>query len=63
MENHINKLTPRILSLQGKVILLNTLILSKTSYLSNIFPSDPNTTSKTQKIFLNTYGIVPILNQ
>ena len=50
MENHINKLTPRLLSLQGKVILLNTLILSKTSYLSNIFPLDPNITSKIHKI-------------
>ena len=50
MENHINKLTPRLLPLQGKVILLNTLILSKTSYLSNMFPLDPNTTSKIHKI-------------
>ena len=29
MEKHINKLSPRILSLNGKVILANTLILSK----------------------------------
>ena len=48
--NHINKLTPRLLPLQRKVILLNTLILSKTSYLSNIFPLDNNTTSKIHKI-------------
>ena len=38
MENHIKKLSPRVLSLQGKVILINSLILSKTSYLTNIFP-------------------------
>ena len=49
IENHINKLTPRILPLQGKVILLNTLILSKTSHLSNIFPLDANKTSKIHK--------------
>ena len=46
MKNHINKLSPRVLSLYGKVILLNTLILSKTTYLSNIFPLDGIATSK-----------------
>ena len=43
MENHIQKLSPRILSLYGKVILINSLILSKTSYLSNIFPINTET--------------------
>ena len=38
MENHINKLYPRNLSLIGKDIILNTLILAKTIFLSNIFP-------------------------
>lgn len=38
MENHINKLTPRRLSLYGKPILLNILILTKTAYLGNVFP-------------------------
>lgn len=38
MENHINKLASRNLSLQGKATILNTLILAKTAYLSNIFP-------------------------
>lgn len=28
IENHINKLSPRALSLYGRVIILNTLILS-----------------------------------
>ena len=46
MENHINKLSPKILSLHGKATLLNTLILSKTTYLINIFPLDGITTSK-----------------
>ena len=50
MESRIIKLTPRLLSLQGKVMLLNTLILSKTSYLSKIFLLGPNTTSKIHKI-------------
>ena len=52
MEKHINKLSPRILSLNGKVILANTLTLSKTSFLSNIFPLDIKTTLNIQnKIF------------
>ena len=38
MENHINKLYPRNLSLIGKDIILNTLILAKTVFLSNVFP-------------------------
>ena len=38
MENHINKQTSRKLSIYGKAILLNTLILAKTAYLSNVFP-------------------------
>ena len=38
MQNHINKLSPRELSLKSKAIILNTLILAKTAYLSHIFP-------------------------
>ena len=49
MENHINKLSPRALSLYGKKILLNTLIMSKTLYLSNVFPLDAKTTLKIHK--------------
>ena len=44
IEKHINKLSPIILSLYGKVIIINKLILSKTSFLSNIFPIDTKTT-------------------
>ena len=51
--NHqINKLSQRILSLKGKVQIINTLILSKTSFLSNTFPIDLQTTLIIeQKIF------------
>lgn len=49
MENHVKKLTPRLLSLNGKLIIMNTLILSKTSYLSNVFPIDAKTTSEIHK--------------
>ena len=49
MENYINELSPRVLSLYGKVILLDTLIFSKTTYLSNFFPSDGLATSKVHK--------------
>ena len=38
MQNHIHKLSPRELSLMSKAIILNTLILAKTAYLSKIFP-------------------------
>ena len=48
MEHHINKLSPRILSLYGETILINALILSKTSYLSNLFPVDAKITHKIQ---------------
>lgn len=52
MEKHTNKLSPRILSLNGKAMIANTLILSKISFLSNIFPIDTKTTIRIQnKIF------------
>ena len=38
MEKHIQKLMTRQLSLYGKSIIINTLILAKTTFLSNIFP-------------------------
>ena len=49
MEKDINKLSPRILSLNGKVTIANTLILSKTSFLNNIFPLNIKTTLNIQK--------------
>ena len=38
MENHIQKLMTRQLSLSGKSIIINTLILAKTTFRSNVFP-------------------------
>ena len=55
MENDINKLSSRVLSLNGKVIIKNTLILSKTSYLSNVFPIGTKTTSKIHKKNISIY--------
>ena len=50
--NQTNKLSQRILSLKGKVQIANTIILSKTSFLSNVFPIDLQTTLTIQeKIF------------
>ena len=37
MENHIQKMSTRHISLYGKSILINTLILAKTTFLSNVF--------------------------
>ena len=48
-QNHINKLSPRELSLMGKAIILNTLILAKTAYLSNIFPIRQNILTQIHK--------------
>lgn len=56
MENQINKLSSRTLSLYSKVIIINTLILSKTLYLSNVFPIDVKTTDKIHRTFFNIYG-------
>ena len=49
MENHIKKLSSRILALYWKLIIINTLIISKTSYLSNVFPTDTETNAKIHK--------------
>ena len=52
MEKHINMLSPRILSLYGKTVLINTLIVSKISYISNVSPMDAEITNKIHnKIF------------
>ena len=42
-------LSPRILSLYGKTTIMNTLILSKTSYMSNVFPMNVETINKIHK--------------
>ena len=49
MENHIRKLTPRNLSLYDKTILTSTLILAKTTFLSNILPIPEQVTQKIHK--------------
>ena len=49
MEKHINILSTRILSLYGKTKLINTLILSKASFLSNVFPIDTKITHNVHK--------------
>ena len=47
--NQTKKLSQRILSLKGKVQIVNTMILSKTSFLSNVFPIDLQTTLSIQE--------------
>ena len=56
MEKHISKLSTRTLSLYRKTIIINTLILSKTSFLSNVFPIDTKTTQKYIKKYFNIVG-------
>lgn len=46
MKNRNNNSSCRILSLYDKTILINTCILSKAPYLSNIFPLDAEITNK-----------------
>ena len=55
MENHIRKMSTRQLSLYGKSILINTLILAKTTFLSNVFPIPENIT---QKIHTNIFQYI-----
>ena len=50
MEKHIRKLSSRYLSLNGRAILLNTLILAKSVYLSNVFPIPDKILTKIHKI-------------
>ena len=49
MENHIQKMSRKQLSLYGKSILINTLILAKTTFLSNVFPITGKVIQKTHK--------------
>ena len=49
MENHIQKMSRKQLSLYGKSILINTLILAKTTFLSNVFPIPGKVMQKTHK--------------
>lgn len=49
MENHIKKLSARQLSLYGKALLINTLILAKTTFLSNVLPIPETITEKVHK--------------
>ena len=49
MENHIQKMSRKQLSLYGKSILMNTLILAKTTFLSNVFPIPGKVIQKTHK--------------
>ena len=49
MENHIQKMSRKQLSLYEKSILINTLILAKTTFLSNVFPIPGKVMQKTHK--------------
>ena len=49
MENHIQKMSRKQLSLYEKSILINTLILAKTTFLSNVFPIPGKVIQKTHK--------------
>ena len=53
MEKHINIVSTRTLSLYGKTILINTLILSKASHLSNVFRINTDKANKINKIWSN----------
>ena len=54
MVKYIQKLSPRKLSVLGKAILVNTLILAKTTYLNNIFPIPENQIKQIHK-YIFTY--------
>lgn len=50
MENHINKLSSINVSLNERAIILNTLILAKSAYLSNVYPIPDNIPNKIHKV-------------
>ena len=49
IKHHSNKLSQRYLTFSGKATILNTLILAKTTFLSNIFPIPENVLTKLHK--------------
>ena len=49
IKHHSNKLSQRYLTFSGKATILNTLILAKTTFLSNIFPIPQNVLPKLHK--------------
>ena len=49
IKHHSNKLSQRYLTFSGKATILNTLILAKTTFLSNIFPIPQNVLTKLHK--------------
>ena len=49
IKNHSNKLSQRYLTFLGKATILNTLILAKTNFLSNIFSIPQNVPTKLHK--------------
>ena len=49
IKNHNSKLSQRYLTFSGKATILNTLILAKTTFLSNIFPIPQNVLTKLHK--------------
>ena len=53
MKKHINKLSSRQLSLFGKAIKQNSLILTKTTFLSNLFPIPENIITEIYKNIFN----------
>ena len=63
MENHIKKLSSRTLSLSGKATIINTLLLSKTTFLSNFFPLPEETITKIYPILFNYLWNNKNLNQ
>lgn len=52
-QTHISKLSSRQLSFFGKAIILNTLILAKTTFLSNVFPIPENVLTQIHKNIFN----------
>ena len=56
LEKQVQQFSIRQLSLRGKTILLNTLILSKVTFQSNIFPIPTQILKQIEKIFLNIFG-------
>ena len=62
IKNHNSKLSQRYLTFSGKATILNTLILAKTTFLSNIFPIPQTYSQNYTNIFFPTFGKTKTLN-
>ena len=63
LDKQLQQLSRRHLFLRGKAILLNTMILSKITFLSNIFPIPNHILTQIETKNFKIFGSLPQRNQ